>query len=88
MNKKKSNISQSIAEAYQAIAPYASAGWVFTVSVTVSIALGWWLDSKINTKPVFTLCGAALGIGIGIYNLIILARQISKTINKEKEHEL
>lgn len=89
MNKKKIGLSQSLGEAYQAIAPYASAGWVFVVSVVVCIALGWWFDGKTGVKPLFTLCGAALGIGIGIYNLVILARQINTTQkeNKKKEHE-
>ena len=91
MSNKKTSLSQSIGEAYQAIAPYASAGWVFVVSVTVCIALGWWFDSKVGLKPLFTLCGAALGIGIGIYNLIIIAKQIKTTYNKDTKqdtHEL
>ena len=85
MNKKRATIGQSLGEAYQAIAPYASAGWVFVVSVTVCVTLGWWLDKRTGVTPLFTLIGAALGIGIGIYNLVVLARQINKTIGKNNK---
>ncbi len=91
MEKKKNGIHQSLAEAYQAIAPYASAGWVFAVSVIVSIALGWWFDGRIGTRPVFTVCGAVFGIGVGIYNLILLTRQIDQktdTKRNKKKNEI
>lgn len=74
---KKSAVLESLGEAYQVMAPYGSVGWVFAVSVVVSMALGWWLDRRVNTKPLFTLCGAVLGIGTGIYNLIVVARGVS-----------
>ncbi len=76
MEKKKTTIHESLAEAYQSIAPFASVGWVFAVSVAVCTALGWWLDIKTGFKPFCTLGGAVFGIGIGIYNLVVIVREL------------
>lgn len=78
--KKKITFRQSLAETYASLSPYLSVGWVFFVSVSVTIALGWWLDKKLSTLPVFLIFGALLGIAVGIYNMIIILREI-----KDKE---
>jgi len=85
LKHKSIPLVKSLTEAYQAGAPYASAGWVFVVSIAVCMALGWWLDGRLDTKPVFTICGSFAGIGFGIYNLVILIKQIDKS-KKDKEN--
>ncbi len=87
MEKKKSGIHQSLAEAYQAIAPYASVGWVFAVSVAVCTALGWWFDSRIGTEPFFTLGGAVFGIIIGLYNLVVIVKELDEKAKKNVKAE-
>ncbi len=83
MEKKKQTIPESLAEAYQSIAPFASVGWVFAVSVAVCTALGWWFDTRIDTEPYFTLGGAVFGIIIGLYNLVVIVRELDE---KEKKN--
>jgi F0F1-type ATP synthase assembly protein I len=87
LNKKKNAIHESLVEAFQAIAPFASVGWVFAVSVAVCTALGWWIDTRIGTKPYFLLGGAVFGIIIGIYNLAVVVKELNEESKKKTEAE-
>jgi F0F1-type ATP synthase assembly protein I len=75
-------IRKSLAEAYQAVAPVMAVGWVFTVSVVITAALGVWIDRTFHTSPLFFLTGAILGIALGIYNLIITIRELNEKKKK------
>lgn len=87
MEKKKNGIQQSLVEAYQAIAPFASVGWVFAVSVSVCMALGWWFDTRAGTQPFFTLGGAVFGIIIGMYNLVAIVKELDEKAKKNVKAE-
>jgi F0F1-type ATP synthase assembly protein I len=83
MKNPKGPVRTGLGEAYRSIAPYASAGWVLVVSITVCMVLGWKLDKKINTLPLFTITGSMLGIGLGLYNvMIVLKGSVKKTKNE------
>ena len=47
--------------------PLLGIGATFVASIGVSMALGWWLDRSLGTKPWLTLAGALLGIVVGFY---------------------
>lgn len=79
---KDKKVQKSIIEAYQAIAPLMSVGWVFTVSVVVTAALGVWIDRTFKSSPIFFLVGAILGIILGIYNLIVTIREFNEKKKK------
>ncbi len=46
-------------------------GGVVAVLVVGGLALGWWLDSLLNTAPVLLLVGLALGLIAGISYTVI-----------------
>jgi len=44
------------------------------LSIAVFAGIGYWLDEKLNWKPVFTICGLCLGLitaGISLRRLLI-----------------
>jgi F0F1-type ATP synthase assembly protein I len=44
-------------------------GLSFALSTLLFLMLGWWLDGKVGTMPLFTILGAFLGAGAGFYSL-------------------
>ena len=51
------------------VGAYIGLGAGFAGSTLVFAGLGWLLDSKIGTTPVFTLLGTFLGAAAGFYSL-------------------
>ena len=49
---------------------------VITISMTMAVPGigGYWLDSRLGTRVLFTLLGVALGMTAGIWQLLQLAR--------------
>lgn len=54
----------------------------FTVTVGIFLALGWWLDGRLGTKPWLLLAGAAVGLTLGIYRL---ATQGARELEREQK---
>lgn len=52
---------------------YMDVGWTMLASVTGGILGGWLLDRWLHTGPWLMVTGAMLGIGIGLYELILVA---------------
>jgi len=44
-------------------------GMTWALSVLLFLALGAWLDSKLNTVPLLMIVGAFVGGGAGFYSL-------------------
>ena len=53
-------------------------GAVNAALLVVGIALGWLVDSMLNTDPIFTLVGVALGIVADIVYTTVQFRQFLK----------
>ena len=50
-------------------------GFTIGFSILLGIGLGWWLDGKLGTQPLFTILGLLLGLasaGYNLYRLLIL----------------
>lgn len=64
-------------------------GWVSRIT-TISIMMvvpgvgGYWLDQKLQTKFIFTLIGFALGMTIGMWQLIQATKSMSSNSSSEK----
>lgn len=43
-------------------------GMTLAVTVLAGLGGGYWLDSRFDTRPVFLLLGAALGVGTALYH--------------------
>lgn len=46
----------------------------FGTEVVLLILLGYWLDTKWNSQPWLTVSGAVLGLGLGVYHLVLAVR--------------
>jgi F0F1-type ATP synthase assembly protein I len=40
------------------------------VTALAGLGVGYWLDGRLGTHPVFLLLGGCLGVGAGMYNFI------------------
>ena len=65
--EKKSD--KKVAGAYSEIGLYASLGIQFAVTILLFLAVGWWLDGRLGTTPLFTLLGTLFGAVGGFYKL-------------------
>ncbi len=55
---------------------YSSLGFILPGSVVAGLALGWYLDEKLHSKPLLTLLLAALGAASGFIELLrLMARE-------------
>ncbi|MHB8418955.1 MAG: AtpZ/AtpI family protein [Myxococcales bacterium] len=65
-------------EETQATFRYLDVGWTMLASVTAGLLGGWLLDRWLHTGPWLLVTGAVLGIGTGLYELILVALKDSK----------
>jgi F0F1-type ATP synthase assembly protein I len=56
-------------------APYLSLGTSLAVTVLLGVALGYWADQKLGTRPWLLLLGAVSGLALAIY-------QFFKTVSR------
>ena len=60
----------------------AGLGWYVALCIVFGIAGGLWMDSKIDTSPIFMLSGTILGVVIafyGMYKMVGPLLEIAKT---------
>ena len=65
------------------LAPYLSLGSQLTVTILIIGAVGWWLDQRFGTSPMWIVVCLIIGVFIGMYNLL---RTLSALSKREKEH--
>jgi F0F1-type ATP synthase assembly protein I len=56
---------------------WASEVTTISVEMVVPILLGLWIDRQLGTKVVFLLVGTALGLWLGIWSLLRIAKRVS-----------
>jgi F0F1-type ATP synthase assembly protein I len=59
-------------------APYLALGSTLAASVLLGLAAGYWLDSKLGTRPAFFLAGAVLGLlaaGLHFYRTLVIRKR-------------
>ena len=39
--------------------------------------MGYWLDGRVGTEPLFTVCGVFLGMGLGMWHLLKIAKPVT-----------
>ena len=61
------NQSGDFGKAFRKAAPYINASYTMIGSLILFGLLGWWLDSKWDTKPVMFLILLLLGLVAGFY---------------------
>ena len=58
-------------------------GWYVALSIILPTGGGYWLDIKIDSRPLFTLSGLGLGIIVAFYGIYRMVRQIQITEDKQ-----
>ena len=59
---------------WQAALNVIGVGWFVGLSILLGVLGGLWLDSKLNTQPIFVLAGLFLGFVIatyGVYRMLL-----------------
>jgi len=54
------------------LGPLLSVGTMLAASLCLGVLGGYWADGKFGTKPWLTLAGLLLGLGVGVYNLVMV----------------
>ena len=49
-------------------APYLGLGTTLAVTVLAGLGGGYWLDGRLETRPVFLLLGGTFGVGAALYH--------------------
>jgi F0F1-type ATP synthase assembly protein I len=60
-------------------------GWYMALSITGGTLGGLWLDSKLDTKPVFIIAGLFIGMIVAFYGVYRMIIPLMKN-NKDKEN--
>lgn len=68
-------------EGWKNAATYTHLGFTLAACVLLGFFGGWFIDGKINTKPLLAIIGAFLGAGGGFFNLIRTLNQIEQPKN-------
>lgn len=56
-------------EVAKSIGRYIDLGLQFAIAIALGLALGWYLDSKLRTTPLFLVLGILLGATSGFLNI-------------------
>jgi len=54
-------------------------GWYYALAqigfeMVAPIALGWWLDSVLDSQPWILIVGVVLGLALGLLHLVVLTQ--------------
>jgi len=75
------NNQKKVIEGYKKIGPYLGLGTQLAATVILMVLIGYWLDKKFGTSPLWIVLFSILGMFLAIYNFIISVLKLSK---KEK----
>jgi F0F1-type ATP synthase assembly protein I len=70
--------SRGFSRALREAAPYLGLGSTLAGSVLLGLGAGYWLDSKLGTRPAFFLAGAVLGMlaaGLHFYRTLVVKKR-------------
>ncbi len=65
------------------LAPYMTMGLEIAIYIIVFTFIGYWIDNKFNTLPLFTVILSLLGIAGGLYKFIKNASKFNNKKNKQ-----
>ena len=60
-------------------------GLTFVVAIILGLALGYWLDKKLDTAPWLLLAGLLFGIAAGFHNLFRFSARLDRLGKKQNE---
>jgi ATP synthase protein I len=71
MNPEKDEMPSGwndLSGAYRRAAPYLNISYILISSIILFGIGGWWIDGKMQTRPLFFILGLFAGLGVGFYS--------------------
>ncbi len=69
------------------VAPYLDLGLRFAAAATLFGLLGYWVDGKLHTTPMFLIIGVMLGAAGGFVNIYRTVTRLTEEEKRKKGHE-
>lgn len=66
------------------VALFSETGLVLLVTTLVGVGLGYWVDTRLGTIPIFVLVGLFAGMGIGARAVWLLIRRFLADLDEPK----
>ncbi len=63
------------------------AGWEFVISVLAGAGLGYWVDTLLDTSPLFLILLLFLGMGAGFLNIYKITNNVGVSIGFSPLHK-
>ncbi len=77
-------MSDSDGEKRGAIGPYMDLGLQLAIAVILGCALGYWIDSKLHSSPLFLLIGVLMGGAAGFISIYRAVYPVRKSKRSDK----
>ncbi|MDR3203478.1 MAG: AtpZ/AtpI family protein [Deltaproteobacteria bacterium] len=84
VQKKKTRPSFGL---IKAMSTASSIGLSLVIAIVLGFVTGWWLDSRLGTKPWLTLIGLLMGIAAGFKNVFILTERLEREAKSNDEDD-
>lgn len=62
--------AQEPESAIQSLARYSGHGLTLAMATGLFLLVGWWIDGRVGTLPLFTILGAMVGAAAGFYHML------------------
>jgi ATP synthase protein I len=69
------------------VARFSGHGLTIAVSTGLFLMVGWWVDGKLGTRPLFAIGGALLGAAAGLYSMVQHVLQIPRAEEERRRAE-
>ena len=76
--RRREDMFPGLGQAYRNVGPYLTLGIQLAAAVVFFFLVGWWLDTRMETSPAFTLIGILLGFIGGMIKFFRSAAEMSK----------
>jgi F0F1-type ATP synthase assembly protein I len=76
--RRDEDMFPGLGQAYRNVGPYLTLGIQLAAAVVFFFLIGWWLDTRMQTSPTFTLIGMLLGFVGGMIKFFRSAAEMSK----------
>lgn len=80
----KNSSQKKASKIFIEVAPYMNLSWQMLITIGIFIFIGWYMDNKFGTKPIFILIFAFLGIALAFYNFFRTVNELGKRGKKDK----
>ena len=71
-------------EIYKSVSPFLNFGLQMAITIVVFVFVGWWLDTKFDTSPLWILILTFIGIFGSLYSFIKKVIDIDKKPDNKK----